>query len=107
MIEHTPGPWEVGSAFDNYGEIEIAIERMTHAGNLVVAVALGGLQGQDANAKLIAAAPDLLSVLQEFSGYVRNEQMSTDGAVTYSTTTINHLAFLARAAIAKAIGANK
>jgi hypothetical protein len=63
-MKHTEGPWQVGSAFDNYGEVEIAIEHMTPAGNLIVAVALGGLQGQDANARLIAEAPTLLAELK-------------------------------------------
>ena len=47
---------------------------------------------------------ELLEVLKAFSDYVRDEQNSTDGAVTYSTTAINHWAFLARAATAKATG---
>ena len=55
-------------------------------------------------AHLIAAAPELLAVLKAFSDYVHQEQSATDGAVTYSTTAINHWAFLARAAIAKATG---
>lgn len=47
---------------------------------------------------------ELLDVLKAFSDYVRDEQNSTDGAVTYSTTAINHWAFLARATINKATG---
>lgn len=62
---HTPGPWKVGPTFDNDGVPEIVIERLTPAGNLVIAVALGGLKGQEANARLIAAAPELLAVVQE------------------------------------------
>ena len=61
----TSGPWQVGAAFDNDGVPEIIIESVTSAGNLVVAVALGGLNGQEANAILIAAAPDLLEVVRE------------------------------------------
>ena len=49
---------------------------------------------------------DLLEALRDFSDYVRDEQCSTDGAVTYSNTQINRLAFKARAAIAKATGEN-
>lgn len=45
-----------------------------------------------------------LEVLEQFSNYVMKEQCSTDGPVTYSTSTINHFAFLARAAIVKATG---
>ena len=58
---HTPGPWSVGPWFDNDGQPEIVIEHMTPSGNLVPAVAIGGLIGQEANARLIAAAPDLLA----------------------------------------------
>ena len=47
---------------------------------------------------------DMIGVLKGFSDYVRDEQCSTDGAVTYSTTAVNHWAFLARDAIAKATG---
>ena len=61
---HTPGPWVVGPWFDNDGQPEIIIEHMTPHGTLVPAVALGGLIGQEANARLIAAAPDLLAALE-------------------------------------------
>lgn len=56
------------------------------------------------NERFKAERDDLLEVLKAFSSYVRDEQNSTDGAVTYSTTAINHWAFLARAAIAKVKG---
>ena len=62
--KHTPGPWQVGPVFDNDGQPEIIIEHMTPRGNLVVAVAIGGLRGQVANARLLAAAPELLEALQ-------------------------------------------
>lgn len=57
---HTPGPWSVGPYFDNDGALELIIERKTQHGNMVVAVALPGLFGQEANARLIAASPRLL-----------------------------------------------
>lgn len=50
----TPGPWGIGGWFDNDGAPELIIEKMTPAGNLVVAVALSGLVGQEANAAHIA-----------------------------------------------------
>jgi hypothetical protein len=65
MSKHTPSPWLVGPAFDNDGAPEIIIEHQTPAGNLVIAVALPGLQGQEANARLIAAAPELLEALRD------------------------------------------
>lgn len=97
MSKHTPGPWQVGMAFDNYGETEIAIEHMTPAGNLVVAVALGGLQGQDANASLIAAAPDLLAALQAIVKSLVDQD--DEGMIEHAQQMID-----ARAAIAKATG---
>lgn len=97
MSKYTPGPWQVGMAFDNYGETEIAIEHMTPAGNLVVAVALGGLQGQDANASLIAAAPDLLAALQAIVKSLVDQD--DEGMIEHAQQMID-----ARAAIAKATG---
>ena len=46
--------------------------------------------------QLQTTVDELLQFLQRFSDYVHTEQSSTDGAVTYSTTTINHFAFMAR-----------
>lgn len=76
--QHTPGPWAVGPAFDNDGEPEIIIEHHTPAGNLVVAVALAGLRGQEANARLIAAAPDLLAVVIHARNVLPNEHWADD-----------------------------
>jgi hypothetical protein len=108
MNKYTPGPWEVT---DLRHSIVVRTEspNKTKYGASRYA-AIGGFDRSDpdqlsealANARLIAAAPDLLEVLKAFSDYVRDEQMATDGAVTYPTTAINHWAFLARAAIAKA-----
>jgi hypothetical protein len=116
MTEHTPGPWSVGPWFDNYGEPEIIIEHKTDAGNLVIAVALGGLVGQEANARLIAAAPELLeavrdslSVCQSVS-ISRDRQVVRDGCVSYMQTEEwckwleDDVAPKLRAAIAKATG---
>ena len=52
-------------------------------------------------AELQAVNSELLAILKAFSDYVRTEQCATDGAVTYSTTAINHWAFLAKDAIHK------
>lgn len=65
--QHTPGPWLVGPVIDGgVDDIpEIVIQRATALGNLSVSVALGGLSGQEANARLIAAAPELLEALRQ------------------------------------------
>ena len=99
MSKHTPGPWKIITSWNDYMvEGPNGKEIIWQDGNYDTPT----ISLEDAC--LIAAAPDLLEVLKAFSDYVRDEQMATDGAVTYSTTTINHLAFLARAAIAKAKG---
>ena len=100
MSKHTLGPWEVRKSepwviAKAYGNMKSVVHL-----NLPIEQS----EEQRANARLIAAAPDLLEVLKAFSDYVRDEQMATDGAVTYPTTAINHWAFLARAAIVKATG---
>lgn len=45
---------------------------------------------------------ELLEACKALSDYVHLEQSSNDGAVQYSTTQINRIAFTARAAIARA-----
>ena len=111
MSKHTPGPWFETIVPTSAGSA-ITIQSADH--RIAIIYVDGIRKGIDdelprsiqnrANARLIAAAPDLLAVLKAFSDYVHQEQSATDGAVTYSTTAINHWAFLARAAIAKATG---
>lgn len=57
MTEHTPGPWELQLA--NSGARIVVGE----LGNYTVIC--HGLGGNRANARLIAAAPDLLAALEE------------------------------------------
>jgi hypothetical protein len=111
--KHTPGPWSVGRTrrYKHPGGVdgtEVAVHYgpAESRGNCIAfAYGHGATGDAEADARLIAAAPDLLEVLQEFTKYVHTEECSTDGAVTFSNNQINRLAFLARAAIAKATGA--
>jgi hypothetical protein len=58
--KHTPGPWKIGTPPPN-GEQTVGTDQ-----GLMVAVATTGAGVQTkANASLIAAAPDLLDVLEE------------------------------------------
>lgn len=101
MSKHTPGPW---SFYDDSNDGRTNRIEIVAIGKTVARI-YHSVPAEDLpNARLIAAAPDLLAALNEFSDYVHAEQCSTDGAVTYSNTQINRLAFLARAAIAKATG---
>jgi hypothetical protein len=99
MSKHTPGPWQVGPAYDNDGIAEVIIEHKTEHGNLVVAVALGGLVGQAENANLIAAAPDLLEALQALCEYAE-----TSDDCQYGTLSTKFVRDVALPAIAKATG---
>ncbi len=92
-MRHTPAPWK--REFNRIKSDHRSIARLIQSSNGDYSTADGDL---------IAAAPDLLEVLQDFLNYVRTEQNSTDGAVQYSSSQIDRLAFKARAAIAKATG---
>lgn len=95
MSKHTPGPWYTGTGIDDSDKV--------YQNGSGVAVMSGAKRYQaerDANAKLIAAAPDLLEAL---------EMCITDhGAIGYrdgspaSRRRMDAITELARAAIAKA-----
>lgn len=84
---HTPGPWE----------------RPTVASNKVFADGVEICRANRvANARLIAAAPDLLQALQAIADKLRDP---TDGHYQYGPSEyFEQLEVIARAAIAKAIG---
>jgi hypothetical protein len=91
--KHTPGPWTV---FDQYADTEIR-----SPSGCIAALAPWGLHGRDAvraNARLIAAAPELLSLLEDavasFADSVEGGE--ADGWV-----------MACRAAIAKATGSTE
>jgi len=62
-MEYTPGPWHrYGGMVDGYG---IASKN----GEIITQDAFNGLH-HEANARLIATAPDLLAALEEMSAFV-------------------------------------
>jgi hypothetical protein len=72
MSKHTPGPWRVGNSFMESGVFSAD-------GKTIVALTHGSaryyrrqeqIAEQDANARLIAAAPDLLEALMGLRLYV-------------------------------------
>lgn len=109
--KHTPGPWEAsftdclggpasycrirpvsGEMFGRFTSLEIATMNMMDEDE------------QQANARLIAAAPDLLEALQEAvkSGMVPKSSAKEGGANKYSNQV--RVADMIRSAIAKATG---
>lgn len=101
MKKHTPAPWEVtqidplGNPIDEYANVRPVNRQMFgHETSMpIVDVYLYHLPEQQANARLIAAAPELLEAL---------EAIINDGG-KFVMTQETHRA--ARAAIAKARGA--
>lgn len=101
MTNHTPGPWRVSKLGGEpmvYGPQGAQIVNMRDA--LVFA------DENEANARLIAAAPELLAVLQSFVN-AWAEQIDKDKEVNGSDAVDFIAGYLddARAAIAKAKGA--
>lgn len=112
-MSHTPGPWEAERV---YLTIEDPTMRITaHGGALYVAeAAYSHIRGEQAihvtdademraNARLIAAAPELLSALQNMVGMFDNPifRRKLEGDWLYPEAIAS-----ARAAIAKATGAD-
>lgn len=83
--KHTKGPWHEGS--------HRAIE--SQSGTICEVYSHMGIEEADANQKLIAAAPELLVVLQALAAYVETGPLSDFGRRKLDA---------ARAAIAKATG---
>ncbi len=90
MHNHTPGPWELRQSSRDYWFIDHEQGGESYT--------LTKLECGERDARLIAAAPDLLKALQELLPIAaRSIQGTTDGEPILQT---------ARAAIAKATGGN-
>lgn len=92
MSAHTPGPWVVAHELRPTDEMVADLENGTY----VVVEGRTGLGNFMADARLIAAAPDLLAALQAIV-----DQEQHDGQ---PETHMHDMADIARAAIAKAEG---
>ena len=99
QANHTPGPWNLGEEIDNFRSISVPL--WSEFANVVVR-----LEDDDrpyfrgeANARLIAAAPDLLEALTEAEAYMSIVEPRSDKAEYGRTLGV------VRAAIAKATGA--
>ena len=103
-IKHTPGPWAVGEVRNN--QIDIDHEQYEEGAISLhlarVAARQTWFQEAVANAYLIAAAPDLLKALRNFSDNVHSVQAATRGIGQFDKTQITLLAVEARFAISKA-----
>ena len=115
MSKHTPGPWVVfiNDAGDAHTGWPISIHPKDNNEKSIVRT--GGMYPYEwdeytsqaeavANARLIAAAPDLLEALQEISAFMQGHELWVDGMIRYPGDKEITPSEIARAAIKKAIG---
>lgn len=108
--QHTPGPWECFPAKDSDGDVTISIRG--HA-EFIATMDTRSIDGGpyvlppsgEANARLIAAAPDLLEAC-ELILFAAKEPGENPTGATYQSmqSALASIIFTARAAIAKAKG---
>ena len=91
QTKHTPGPWAYRDANNNTDAIIVFNPRKGHELAIL-------RNGNEANARLIAAAPELLSVALALDDIAERIDHDPDSA-------LGELVARARAAIAKATGA--
>lgn len=110
--KHTPGPWEIESDPWHYDTLSFVVGGAKVDDKRCIqrqlGVSVGGFAAppeQEANARLIAAAPELLEALQAAveCGLVPVSSAKDGGATRHSRQV--HVADQIRAAISKAIGA--
>lgn len=94
--KHTPGPWRYGLA-QNYQGFFVAPGNAT----LTLAAVHNYPAHTEANAKLIAAAPDLLEALKKISNWLACSQIASPEDMAQS---FGDMEDLADSAIAKATG---
>lgn len=87
--KHTPGPWHCGQE-----SVDPEWWIVTIKGGLIIANVNAHFR-QEANARLIAAAPDILAALRECEAFCKGHQETPEKAARYERV---------RAAIAKAEG---
>lgn len=98
-LAHTPGPWNISGA----GMDRLIYSDSDQAWDLAIVRCGGNDRQTEANARLIAAAPDLLAALEAL---LRNGMggVTCDPAATYCPEYSGEVLIAARAAIAKAKG---
>jgi hypothetical protein len=101
--QHTPGPWKVGQHLGSLSSFCVHMDAGDKGRGSEIVEAVCGLDTDQrlANARLIAAAPDLLEALQEMVSIVAIHQDATNTKFAWAEMEV------ANAAIAKATGETK
>ena len=102
--QHTPGPWRVATTPDSPREKAVRLTRFhsigVNGGPAIAILPDGQRDILDANARLIAVAPELLAALRELLKHRAPMFSSDEPQATNYQNAVNR----ARAAIAKAEG---
>lgn len=97
-MTHTPGPWSISQSRGLYSGEARNLYTVSGACGTICTTPNPSVADNAANARLIAAAPELLDAMREMlRQFADHEQYDEDG---YDTAAINK----ARAAIARATG---
>ena len=99
--KHTPGPWDVQDVFEGRIPIDAPQKSTGYDGATEIClVSAEDDERQGANARLIAAAPDMLAALEKCVSLLNRIQESEDGPLPMPWPEIQE----AEAAISKARG---
>jgi hypothetical protein len=74
--KHTPGPWVVRGADTYRWQIEHGEVKTATVVARITTPRKGGAEASDANAHLIAAAPDMLEALEAAIGYIPDADLA-------------------------------
>lgn len=82
MNKHTPGPWKVESELGSRNWV-IAFDAGSRGRGIAIAETRSGVTGASelSNARLIAEAPEMLSVLQAVYDVLRNDNPGIIGTI--------------------------
>lgn len=98
MSKHTPGPWSYWSGYNPFDKIEAQVT--AEGGDIVIASYNHLIAEGEANARLMAAAPDLLEACEA----LKREIILSDVDMDYIDSHFKPWLEKAAAAIAKARG---
>jgi hypothetical protein len=77
MNLHTKGPWDYWSGYNAYDKIEAQVT--AEGGDIVIASYNNLIAEGEANAKLIAAAPELLEALEKALSRMEEDAVKIEG----------------------------
>lgn len=82
MADHTPGPWVIGRGADGFPIVHTAPDTDSPSGQGVAHVCKRAMcQDHIANARLIAAAPDLLEALKAIDAWASNKSAHNERSI--------------------------